>query len=220
VIVVPTESFPLRWPQGIKRSPTRHRSAFKSTTIGAAVDDIFRQLRLMKAKTIVISSNLTTRADGTPSSDGPMRPNGDPGVAVYWTREEHRAKRWQLVPYCMPCDRWDRISDNLHALALSIEAMRGMERWGAVSTEQAFAGFAALPAGSGDEIIPRQPSADWRTILGGSWPDGLAPAELLGIAKARHRKLIATAHPDQGGSTERAAQINAAIEAAEQELKS
>jgi hypothetical protein len=183
---------------------------------------IRNELRLAGAKTIVISSNLALNGDNSaPYARQGVAPNGDPGVAVYWTRQEKRGGRWMHVPYCIPCDKYNSIADNLHAIALSINAMRGMERWGAVTVEQAFAGFAALPPGSGQEIVPQQPHSDWRTVLscGRAWPEGLEPSELLAVAKARHRILIAEAHPDVGGSDARASELNAAMETAEQELK-
>src|SRR3712207_8918795 len=41
----------------------------------------------------------------------------------------------------LACDKWDRIADTIHAIAKTIEATRGIERWGSVTTEQAFAGY-------------------------------------------------------------------------------
>lgn len=236
MIVIPTESYPLAWPQGVPRARQRHESKFTKKvkgadgwtrsverSIGQSLDLIRAELRRIGARTVVISSNLPLRLDGGPRADAAQRPGGDPGACVYWSRYERRGgKDNVLVPYALPCDRWTRIADNLYAIALSIEAMRGMERWGAVSTEQAFAGFAALPAGSGEEVIPVQPSIDWRTVLadGKPWPEGWPADEFLAIVKARHRRLIQTAHPDAGGSGEIAAELNAAMEAAEQELRS
>jgi hypothetical protein len=233
VIVIPTEAYPLKWPAGVPRTKDPQPSKFATTsrnehgwrtshnrTIFDASEELRRQLKLLKAKNIVVSSNLPTREDGMPISKDTAAPRGDAAVAVYWSVEQWRQKQWVQVPHCMPCDRWNRLADNIYAVALSIEAMRGMDRWGAVSVEQAFAGFRALPSGSGDEVIPQQPMVDWRTILGGSWPEDLDAAEVLAIAKARHRKLIATAHPDAGGRSDHSAELNAAIEAAEQELKS
>ncbi len=222
MIVIPQHEYPLTWPAGVKRCTSQRDSDFghvSSNGIGTqrktprqnpeGIAEIQRVLKLAQAKTIVISCNLL-RSDT-------QRPDGDSGVAVYWTRELWRNQAWTLIPHCMPCDRFRRIADNLHAIAKSIDALRAIERYGAVSVEQAFAGFAALPPGSGEEMIPEQPRVDWRRILGGSWPE-LDKAELLAIAKARHRKLIAVAHPDAGGSTSAAADLNTALAAAEQEL--
>lgn len=114
-------------------------------------------------------------------------------------------------------DRWRRLGDNLHAIALSIAALRGLDRWGAVRREQAFAGFRELGAGDGTEVAAPPAPRAWRDVLGG-FPGGLDAPDLLAIAKARHRRLIAEHHPDRGGTVETAAEINRAIAEAAAEL--
>jgi hypothetical protein len=101
----------------------------------------------------------------------------------------------------------------------SVGAMRGLDRWGAGDVvSRAFAGFNALPPGSGDESIPAAPKKrPWRDVIGGAWPP-LDQAELLVLARSRHRTAIKTAHPDAGGSHELAAELNAALAEAEREL--
>lgn len=155
----------------------------------------------------MITSNLPTRQDGLPyyaSTD-------DPGIAVWWV--ERGAER------VVACDRWYRADENLRAIIKTLEAMRGLDRWGATEmAERAFAGFAALPPGSAGSM-PTGPRP-WREVLGatfGPWPE-LAKDELLVLAKSRHRKLIAIAHPDAGGDVARAAELNVAIASAEAEL--
>src|SRR6185295_6480416 len=46
----------------------------------------------------------------------------------------------------LACDKWNRVECNVHAIAKHIEALRGQERWGVGSLEQAFRGYTALPA--------------------------------------------------------------------------
>src|SRR5262249_31741204 len=76
------------------------------------------------------------RTDSAPYSGA--RKSYDVGAAVYFSLNKK--------PYCLPCDRWNRLPDNLAAIAAHLEAMRGMDRWGVGSIEQAFAGYKALPA--------------------------------------------------------------------------
>lgn len=225
MIVIPSSGYPLSWPPGVPRTVDRSEPGFhtpvrlpsgalerRRKAMSEAIDKVVGELRRLDVYTSVISTNIHQRSDGLPYSDGPQQPKGDPGVAVYWAIK----RRGQLVPYCMPCDRWARVADNLYAVGMSIEAMRGMDRWGCVTVEQAFAGFAALPPGTGEHgATARRP---WREVLGDVWPGELEADEILALARSRHRKLVAVAHPDHGGDAARAAELNVALEEAEREL--
>lgn len=200
--------FPLQWPEGWKRTSWsgRSRSMF-DPHFTADRDHVIRWLE-KRGSRVVITSNLPTRQDGLPyyaSID-------DPGIAVWWVEKGHER--------VIACDRWMRADENMRAIAKTLEAMRGLDRWGANEMmERAFAGFAALPAGSGSEHVPPPPrKKPWREVLGGAWPGELGRAELLAIAKSRHRELIKRHHPDAGGDAAIAAEVNVAIAEAEKEL--
>jgi hypothetical protein len=221
-IAIPTQASPLSWPAGVPRTklPAPSKKFARDITVASQLDEVERQLKLLGAANGVISSNLPLRKDGRPRGDGLLRFD-DQGVAVYWSLTEHRGGRWVQVAHCMPCDRWDRIEHNLRAISLSIEAMRGLERWGAVSTEQAFAGFAALPPGDPDAAPPAPADRPWRELLevpADGWVTQAPPSVVLTFAKQQHRKLIQQHHPDRGGDPVTAAAINRALELAEAEL--
>lgn len=83
-----------------------------------------------------------TNIDGFPRS-GQSEPS-DGGVAVYWLTSTGETK-------CIAIDRYDRVADNLAAVAATLDAMRAIERHGGAtgamcSTQQtrraAIAGFA------------------------------------------------------------------------------
>jgi hypothetical protein len=40
---------------------------------------------------------------------------------------------------CLACDRWDKVQDNIYAIAMTIEPLRGIERWGSGSMVEQFA---------------------------------------------------------------------------------
>lgn len=231
-IVIPKSAYPLTWPVGTRRTPASERRESKFArreknvhgslasyhrTIADGVDKIRRELEMLRAGNLVLSSDLVLRSDGLPYSD---QRSGDPGVAIYWSRVELRGSKTVTVPYCIPCDRFTRIADNFYAVGMSIEAMRGMERWGCVSTEQAFAGFAALPPGSGEGVNAAPVKRPWREVLGvGPELAALASDDVLAIVRARHRKLIAEVHPDRGGTDAAAAEVNTALAEAEREIE-
>jgi hypothetical protein len=124
----------------------------------AALDGIEGELIRLGAKMPVISTNVQTRLDGRPYANQ-ARP-GDPGVAVYFTLKEKRV--------VLACDKWNTTPDNLWAIAKHIEALRGQDRWGVGSVEQAFAGYTALnhrTAPSCWEVLKLDPGASEAAIM-------------------------------------------------------
>lgn len=113
----------------------------------------------------------------------------DPAVVAYFN---YRGKN-----YAIPCDRWQKVEHNIRAIALTIEAMRGMERWGAKNMIKAmFQGFKALPGKAG--------SRPWWEVLN-------VPRECSkGMAEIAYREKAKKAHPDAGGSHEAMAELNQA----------
>lgn len=175
-------AYPLQWPAGWPRTGGKESSRFK-TTLAGALKELQDEVRLLGGTGMVLSSNVTL---------GRERP-ADPGVVAYFFFEKQQV--------AVPCDRWHLVQDNVKAIALTINAMRGMERWGAKHMIRAmFQGFRALPA----------PEGDWRGLLGN--PRTVAEAE------AAFRDRAKAAHPDAGGSHERMAALTAAIAAARKEL--
>lgn len=142
------------------------------------------------ATNVVISTNVPTRQDGLPYSNA-TEPR-DHGVAVYF-----RLRRESRV---LACDKWDRVADNLVALAKHVEAVRGQVRWGVGSLEQAFGGYKALP-----EVGARR---EWWEVL------GVDEGAHWQTVENRREELLFKHHPDRGGSQAIAAEVNAAFAAA------
>ncbi len=181
------EAYPLTWPISRPRAKWQERARFK-TALGAAIANVRREVELLGGTALVISSNLPLRRDGIPMARAGYI--GDVGVAVYFNLKKR--------PMCFACDRWDAVQDNMQAVGKTIEALRGIERWGSGSmVEQAFTGFTALPA-------PEQP---WQTLgLDTSHP---TPAQI----EDAHRRLAMKHHPDRGGNSDTMGRINAARDA-------
>lgn len=183
------ERYPLHWPAGWPRAKSSQQSRF-DVSFAAARDGLFEQIRLLGGRYVVLSTNVELRRDGLPYSK--TAEPADRGVAVYFER-----KGKQMV---FACDRWNRVRDNVRAIEKTIEAMRGIERWGASDMlERAFSAFEALPA-------PGERKRSWREVLG--FPPGARP-DKDGIDLA-YRSKAKSAHPDMGGSDEAMAELNAA----------
>lgn len=189
-------AYPLTWSLIYPRTPhhKRKEAQFK-VSFAVARDELLYELKLLDAFAVVISSNVPLRQDGLPLAN--FREPDDPGVAVYFRiRGKNNDKNYVLC-----CDRWLKVKDNMRAVGLHIAAMRGMERWGVGSVEQAFAGYQALP-----------PSLDkkWWDVLG---VDVRASDDEV---RSAYIKLSKKYHPDGGTSpnSDKMAEINAAYDEA------
>jgi hypothetical protein len=190
-VSAPTEAYPLCWPPGRRREGCKEFARFK-TTLGLAIFNIRSEVKRLGGTELVISSNLMLRRDGLPMATGPKVT--DHGVAVYFTLKKK--------PMCFASDRWRFVEDNMQAIAKTIEALRGIERWGSGQmVEQAFTGFIALPA-------PEQP---WQVL-------GIAYGSSRDVIQNAWRRLASDNHPDKGGDSNFMARINAARDALLQEL--
>lgn len=193
------ERYPLSWPGGWKRTERykRRRAAFRSRggalTMAAAITRLSGELSRLGATNEILSTNVVTRLDGLPRSGQP-EPT-DPGAACYF--------QLKGKPRCLACDSWDRVADNVAAIAQHIDALRRIDRYGVGTMEQAFAGYAALPSAAGS----------WFVVL-----EFAAPPKTWAEVEARHTELAKRHHPDLGGNVDTMAKINAARDTARQEF--
>ena len=128
------ESFPLHWPLGQKRTPYPEKARFK-TNFSTAYKELLRELKLMGAENFIFSSNIPLKKDGNPYAIYKLN---DPGVAIYF---DYKGKKMVFA-----CDKWDSVEMNIQALNKTINAIRGIERWGSSEMmERAFSGLAQLP---------------------------------------------------------------------------
>ena len=194
--------FPLYWPAGWKRITARASANFskygKPLSVFDGVQRVLVELGRMgiAEPDVVVSTNVETRLDGLPRSD--RAAPADPGVAVYWQPRKGPMR-------CMAVDRYDKVPDNLAAIAATLDAMRAIERHGGATVlDRAFAGFTALPA-------PNAPASWWITL----GVDQRAGADEVERA---HKYLRGLAHPDRaGGSDARFDAVNKAYEQFKQE---
>lgn len=166
--------YPLVWPQGWGRTPGEKRKRGKflngrnAITYFAAEKRVLEELKRLVVLDgdVICSSNMIRDRQPT-----------DPGVAVYFQGKDKPQR-------VIAVDIYNRVEDNLAAIAATVEAMRAIDRHGGAQIlERAFTGFDALPA-----------------------PKKREPWEVLGISKGANEDQINTAwrnlqrahHPDTG----------------------
>lgn len=202
-------NYPLSWPATQPRTPHNERrharfvargsrsyvtgmySPNRKHTIAESARALELEIKRMGGRNMIISTNLKVKSNGLPYSG--QRTPDDPGVAVYFN--------WRKRDLVFACDSWLSIEDNLWAIVKHIEALRGQERWGVGSLDQAFAGYAALP----------DPNArPWWDVLGVSIDADNAQIDSAYI------KLAKRYHPDnlETGNDEMFIQVKSAYDMA------
>lgn len=200
------QAYPLQWPAGWRRTESyrRERAKFgkserksngetswtekKDLSVTDGVVRVLLELERMgiRRDDVVVSTNIPTRLDGLPRGDA--RVPQDPGATVYWRKGKETR--------CMAVDRYNRVQDNLAAIAATLDAMRAIERHGgATILDRAFQGFIALAA----------PVAWWQILKLSS--HNVTRAEI----DQAFRRLAQEHHPDRpGGNPETMSLINRA----------
>ena len=126
-----------------EKTPTnrRKRATFRAKYQGT-LDLLEHELQKLSARDIVIEAEFATseiRNDGWPR--GRATPKG-PAVILSFTKRSGS----QQIPVAMPCDTFDDWEDNLRGIALSLEALRAVDRYGVTRSGEQYAGFAQISA--------------------------------------------------------------------------
>lgn len=197
-------AYPLSWPEGWPRTDrnARRHSKFGGSygpTMAKGCEFLQLELDRLKAVDPILSTNIKQNLRGIPIS-GAAQPL-DAGAAVYFKLKGRTVS--------LACDKWNRVECNVWAIAKHIESLRGQDRWGVGSIEQAFRGYMALPAvgqSSGDR--------PWE-VLG--VPLNASEEQML----AAYRILAKKLHPDnpETGNVERFNRLKAAYDLMKQNLK-
>jgi hypothetical protein len=169
------KAYPLNWPPSQPRTPKAQSkfSRFK-TPYSRSKSSVQLELKRMHGiSQVVISSNVRPR-----NSEDPYPEVQDNGVAVYFVRDGKAI--------ALACDSYVNVAANMRAIALTLKALRDIERYGSTELlDRAFTGFTALPA-----HVMKRP---WYDVLGVS-----AAASFLEIKEA-YLKLAEINHPDKPG---------------------
>lgn len=189
-----TLAYPLQWPAHLPRTP-RHKvgcSRF-DVTQSVAQRHLIDEIAKLGGSNIVLSTNIPLRLDNMPYTS--RRAPEDTAVAVCFSFKGQARS--------FACDRYLEVWENMRALGKTIEAMRGISRWGAHEVlDQLFQGFTALPPPDAMTTPPPMQKQWWEVL-------GVARDTLPVVWKAAYKALAREA------SETELYQLNAAKEAAE-----
>jgi hypothetical protein len=163
----------------------RKRAPFKAS-YSSTLQLLDRELRALGAERVVVQAALPERdirLDGLPRNDA--RP-AHPGIIISFESRHG--------PLSYPCDTYDRLEDNIRAIALSLEYLRAVNRYGVTKHGEQYRGWTALPA------PPRKMTREEALEV-------LSPYADLEVPQAErsrdaYRRAAMATHPDRGGNVD------------------
>lgn len=190
----------ISWPRSETPAHKRKPSQF-SATYEQTMGLLERELQYAGAKGQVVIQAFVKesdlRLDGRLRSDS--RPE-KPGVILNFTGIHG--------PLQYPCDSFTHWKDNMRAIALALEALRKVDRYGVTTKGEQYTGWKALPPAASDEVAAEK-AADFiaqhcRFYMA---------AEILGsgeVLDAAYKTAAQKLHPDKGGSHDLFVRLNEA----------
>lgn len=145
----------------------------------------------------VACDDLDFRRDGQLKTSAVLR---HPGVIVSFSMKGK-------PPVSIPCDRFTEWTDNLRAIALSLAALRQVDRYGVTRHGEQYTGWQQLPGPNAEELPFKDAdeASKWLVkqaeVTGTAWNPAailISPRE-LGAVRIDLAKIL---HPDRNGSPE------------------
>jgi hypothetical protein len=186
------------WPGARTPDHARVHSPFKAGW-QVTVRDLLRELRALDAKQTVLNLAVTDadlRVDGLPRANARL---SDAGVVVAFD-SMHGPLRYA-------CDRFWSWQENLRAIALGLEALRKVSRYGIATDGQQYRGYRELEP---HRMDPFEARIVLREVVnaaeGPMTTDGMDDRTL-------RTKALKAAHPDMGGDAETFDKVRMAVRA-------
>ncbi|MEE9471787.1 MAG: molecular chaperone DnaJ [Gemmatimonadota bacterium] len=180
------------WPGEETRN--RQRSRFKaswSSTVDLLSREVGKIIKPHERPVLEVAlRERDLRLDGFPRADA--RPQ-HPGVILSFES--------RFGPLRYPCDTFNDWQDNVRAIALALEALRAVDRYGVTRRGEQYTGWRRLAPAAGKltkedaaRVIARTASLD------GDWPALIVRSR--SDFRSAYRIAVRYSHPDQGGTLE------------------
>lgn len=183
------------WPG--KPTARRKRASFRASYVDT-LRLLDTELRHLGARSVVLQVALTEdqiRLDGRPRAGATP---SHPGVVLSFESKHG--------PLSYPCDTYADWEDNLRAVALALEALRAVDRYGVTRQAEQYRGWAALPPPASPAVVTVVAACDLLRRLAG------VPLVTRDTLDEAYRCAVKKVHPDVGGTSEAFQQIQQARE--------
>lgn len=193
----PVKFVPLeRWPHKPTANPEKSKFKITPTRMYELLD---LELRKLSARDVLFQ---TFHNAGAIRSDGQPRSNSYPSQPGFILTFKN--KSGEILSF--PCDTYRTMEENLYAVALSLEALRRVDRYGVTRNQEQYRGWKQLPSGAGPvgetydtslaffaDVTDEKLDEITGLCAGSEAASGLA-IEML------YRRAAKKLHPDMGGS--------------------
>lgn len=187
----PIEHWPREFTKGRRRSP--FKAAYHST-----IKLLERELRAANARSPVVQLALDPSqfrvSDGKPYANAiPTHP----GVVLSFEKGK--------MPLAFPCDTYLTWIENLRAIALALDALRRVDRYGVTKHAEQYRGWNALPPATPIVTPPTMTVEEAARYVGNEggpvpWGDVMRSADAF---RAAYRRAAMKYHPDANAGAER-----------------
>ena len=178
-----------KWPRAetVSRKPATFKTGYEAT-----LTLLRYEISRIQGRDMVIQIDVDEREirlDGWPRADARPR---SPRVIVSFESKHG--------PLMYPCDRFNRWQHNVRAIALALEALRKVDRYGVTRNGEQYAGWRKLPPGSGQTEGGMTLDDAYAHIAKLSEHSEVSIRELRKTYETARRRAAFQSHPDHKGS--------------------
>ena len=181
-----------KWPGKVRPSYERRKRATFRIGYADRLNFLEKEIKHLGGKGILIQAYFDAkdiRNDGWPRSSS--RPKS-PGIIVTFQNRKGESLSF-------PCDTYDSWEDNLYAIALSLESLRAVDRYGVTQHEEQYQGWKRLAPPSQEQPRDRRWALQHLAALADTSPDALKDSAMVDLA---YRSAARKTHPDSGGNVQ------------------